>query len=414
MTLRLVLLAALAACNSSPHAAADAGGSGDAGPPVVLTGTPVVATAQLGTGDALLGTTADVVFDQVNGDTIFRARSNGTGLVQTPVDQIMVGWVQAETTNQLAANIAGWGLTEAALGADNTTRYMSMRAYQIDYYEDVDLTMPDKTAPPTAVYFVSKIYFGHSYEALFSGSESTFTAAVAATLPEASGSIMATAQSDNLMATNVGRGLVPTSGDAIFATSQSDVMADYTASGPSVPIFIEYRLVPGVAEPPGTTIPWQSAEKATIAIDEIDVFHNGAYLDLSNTAWTISASCSINGAVVDQNDPVWTDGSVTAGGSTVNEDGTGPQDPDTADPTSTYGRYAGLPWQKALPVADGNQLECDLAGERTDTSTPVALPPVVIDQTVDTASNVDGRAGNYDTGTSLDYQVHYTITYSAN
>ena len=39
-------------------------------------------------------------------------------------------------------------------------------------------------------------------------------AAVAATLPNASGSIQATAQSDNLMATNVGRGLVPNDGTA--------------------------------------------------------------------------------------------------------------------------------------------------------------------------------------------------------
>src|SRR5262249_6114566 len=155
-----------------------------------------------------------------NGDAIFAPRID-----HTPVDQITIGWVQAETTKQLAANLKGWGLGSAALDVQNKTRYMSMRAYQIDYFEDVDLTMPGKVASPSAVYFVSRIYFGHSYEALLSGTESTFTAALAASLPQAQGSIQATAQSDHLTATNVGRGLVPTNGMAIFAQSQSDVMS---------------------------------------------------------------------------------------------------------------------------------------------------------------------------------------------
>jgi hypothetical protein len=383
-----------------------------AAPPITLTGTPIVATAQLGTGEALIGTTADSIFNQVNGDAIFDLRSDANGAVHTTVNQITTGWIQAENTNQLAANIAGWGVGSAALGADNTTRYMSMRAYNVDYYEDVDLTKVDKQAPANAVYFVSKIYFGHSYEALFSGDQSTFTAAVAATLPQASGSISDTAHSDNLMSSNVGRGLVPTNGDAIFAQSQSDVMASYMASGPSVPIFIEYRLIPGAAEPPGTDIPWSSPFKATIAIDEIDVFHNGAFLDASNTAWSVSTNCSINGAIVDQNDPVWTQDSVSAGGTSVSDDGTGPQDPNTGDPSSTYGRYASLPWSKTFPISTGNTLRCDVGGQRTDPSTPVTLPNVAIEVPVDTSTNVDGYIGNYDTGNHLDYLVHYTVTYT--
>jgi hypothetical protein len=404
------LLIFLIACNSGAATTPDGNmPPGDAPPPITLTGTPILATAQLGTGEALIGTTADVLFNQVNGDTIFTPR-----LTQTTVNQITTGWVQAETTTQLAANIAGWGVGSAALDVSNKTRYMSMRAYQIDYYEDVDLTKPDKLAPPTAVYFVSRIYFGHSYEALFSGTESTFTAAVAATLPQASGSIQATAASDNLSATNVGRGLVPNSGTAIFAQSQGDVMANYMASGPSVPIFVEYRLIPGIAEPPGTQIPWSSPYSARIAIDEIDVFHNGSFLDASNTAWSVSTNCSINGAVVDQNDPVWTQSSVSAGGSDVNSDGSGPQDPNTGSPTSTYGRYASLAWSKSFPISTGNTLRCDVGGQRTDPSTPVELPNVAIVVPVDVTTDVDDRAGNYDTGNRLDYQLHYTVTYTAN
>ncbi len=401
----VILLAAGCGGGNSSANSPDAAAMPDAGS-IVLTGTPILATARLGTGEALLGTTVDATFNQVNGDAIFAPRT-----VHTPVEQVMTGWVQAETTKELAANVAGWGLTSAALDAGNSTRYMSMRAYQIDYYEDVDLTAVRATAPGPAVYFISKLYFGHSYEALFSGDSSQFTAAVAATLPQASGSISAKAQADHLMATNVGRGLVPNGGDAIFAASPSDVMSAYSASGDAVPIFVEYRLVPGVAEPEGTTIPWQSASHATIAIDEVDVFHNGAFLDATNTAWTVSVNCSVNGALVDQNDPLWTQSSVSAGGSHVDPGGSGPQDPNTGDPTSTYGRYAGLPWSRTFPVAAGNHLECDLSGTRTDPSTPVALPPVPIAIDVDTASNVDGRAGNYDTGNRLDYQVHYTVTY---
>jgi hypothetical protein len=290
---------------------------------------------------------------------------------------------------------------------------MSMRAYQIDYYEDVDLTVLGTTAPGPAVYFVSKIYFGHSYEALFSGSSSAFSAAVAATLPQASGSIQATATADHLMASNVGRGLVPTSGDALFAANSGDVTSHYSASGPAVPIFIEYRLVPNVSAPPGTMIPWASTNKATISIDELDVFHNGSHLDASNTAWTVSANCSVNGAVVDQDDPVYSNSSISAGGTDV-MDGSGPQDPNTGDPTSTYGRYAGLPWRRSFPVDDGNDLECDLSGQRTDVNPAVPLPPVSAHVTVNTQQPVDAYFGNYDTGNRLDYVVHTTVTYSPN
>jgi hypothetical protein len=336
------------------------------------------------------------------------------GISHTAVEQLSVGWVQAETTSQLAANIAGWGLTSAALQAGNDTRYMSMRAYQIDYYEDVDLTQRGVTAPSPAIYFVSKIYYGHSYEALFSGSSSTFTAAVAATLPQASGSISAAASADHLTASNVGRGLVPTSGDALFATNQADVTSKYSSSGPAVPIFIEYRLVPGAVVPAGTTIPWASTNKATFAIDEVDVFHDGSFLDASNTAWTISANCSVNGAVVDQDDLVWSSSSVSAGGTSVDTGGGGPQDPNTTSPTSTYGRYAGLPWKRTFPVNDGNDLECDLSGQRTDPSTPVPLPPVTAHVVVDTSSSIEVRPGNYDTGNRLDYAIHASVTYSSN
>lgn len=403
----------LVACSSTttpPPAEPDASGGS-----ITLTGTPIVATAQLGTGEAVIGTTTDGLFAQVNGDAIFALRSDANGPVHTTVNQITTGWIQAENTNQLAANIAGWGVGSGALDAGNTTRYMSMRAYNVDYYEDVDLTAITHQAPASAVYFVSKIYFGHSYEALFQGNSSTFTAALAATLPTAKGSISATATADNLTASNVGRGLVPTSGDAIFAQSQADVMASYTASGPAVPIFVEYRLVPGAAAPAGTEIPWESPFKATIAIDEVDVFHNGSVGDFSNTAWSVSATCSINGAIVDQDDPVWSQSSVTAGGTHVNDDGTGPQDPNAGNPTSTYGRYASLPFHKSFPIATGNSLRCDLGGQRTDTDPAVTLPNVAITIPVDTAGgDVSAYAGNYDSGNGLDYVVHYTVTYTAN
>ncbi|HEY0250375.1 MAG TPA: hypothetical protein VGC41_02570 [Kofleriaceae bacterium] len=412
------LFLVLACCNSSPHASPDAAPPPeiDAAPPqVVLVGTPILATAQLGTGETALGTTVDKDFAQVNGDTIFQPRNDGMGgVAHTAVEQLSVGWVQAETTNQLAANIAGWGLTSAALDVGNTTRYMSMRAYQIDYYEDVDLTQLGTTAPPSAIYFVSKIYYGHSYEALFSGSSSTFTAAVAATLPQASGSISATASSDHLMASNVGRGLVPTSGDALFAASSSDITSKYSSSGPAVPIFIEYRLVPGAVAPPGDMIGWTSSHTATFAIDEVAVFHNGSFLDASNTAWRLAATCSVNGAIVDQDDVVWTSPSVSAGGTTVDAGGAAPQDPDSGSPTGTYGRYAGLVWKRQFPVNDGNQLECDLTGERTDPATSVPLPPVTAKTTVDVATPVEGWPGNYDAGNRLDYRIHATVTYSAN
>ena len=392
--------------------------SADAAPDVVvLTGTPIRATAALGTGEQLLGTTVNSDFVQVNGNVIFAPRQDpsGTGLLQTTVNQVETAWVQVESTTDLAANLGGWGLGMAALNASSTTRYESMRAYQIDYFEDVDLTTLVAQAPPTATYFVSKIFFGHSYEALFSGDQSTFTAALAVSLPEASGSISTTAASDNLSVTNVGHGLVPDSGDAIFAVSTADVMTNYMATGDAVPIYVEYRLIPGVSAPPGTNIPWTSSTLATIAIDQIDVFHNGTTFDsVEHSAWSISATCKVNGAVVDDNDQVWSNSSVGASGTDINPCMYSlPQDPNQMSPTSTYARYTQIPWSHSFPIASGNTLECDLSGERTDVNPNVQLPPVVIQLPAEPPCDTDGWIGNYDTGTSLDYVVHYTVTYAS-
>jgi hypothetical protein len=164
--------------------------------------------------------------------------------------------------------------------------------------------------------------------------------------------------------------------------------------------------------PPGSTIPWASPYHATISIDEIDVFHNGAFLDASNTAWSVSATCSVNGAVVAPGETVWTQSSVSAGGSHVgNEE---PWDPNSTNATSTYGRYSGLPWSRSFPIASGNTLRCNVGGQRTDPSTPVTLPNIPIEIPVDVDYPDDGWHGNYDTGNRLDYVVHYTVTYSQN
>lgn len=388
------------------------GGGGDAGI-VILTGTPIVATAALGTGEPLLGTPVDAQFNQVNGNALFRPRSVGGVNVKTPVNQITTGWVQAQSSQDLAANLKGWGLGSAELSATNTTRYISMRAYQMDHYQDVDLTMPVGTAPPSAVYFVSKIYFGHSYEALFSGQDTVLTAGVAATLRAASGSISAKAAQNNLTQTNVGRGLVPNNGMAIFATSNADVMSSYSADGPAVPIYIEYRLIPGVVEPTQTQIPWASQIHATIRIDEINVFHNGSYLDASDTSWVIRAQCRVGNVVQESSVRVWSHNAVSAGGTRVDPNPSiPPQDPNRSDPTSTYGRYAGLAWQRTYAVAAGNTLECVLTGERNDTNPPEPLPPVsILVPSIDSARPVSGYVGNYDTGTDLDYLVHYSVTF---
>src|SRR5450432_744648 len=74
MHARWLTLLLLGCNNPHPAAVVDAGGPpADAPPAVILVGTPILATAQLGTGDALLGTTVDATFAQINGDAIFGA-----------------------------------------------------------------------------------------------------------------------------------------------------------------------------------------------------------------------------------------------------------------------------------------------------------------------------------------------------
>lgn len=378
------------------------------GRPIVLTGPEIIATAPAGIGHLTLGMPVDENFNQIGGESLFE-----TAPQSSPQNAFQFQWVKAESSRELAANFRGWQLT-GDFDLNTSTRYMSMRANQTDYYEEVDLAKPAATAPNGAVYFVWKIYYGHSYEALFSADQTVFTSGVAAQLALAQGSISAKATELNLQQTNVGRGLVPNSGTAIFAQDAAEVQANYSASPDSaVPIFVGYRLVPNAVLPEAAPIPWQGAIHPTLRITEIDVFHNGAVLDASNTAWDLWATCRLGGAVLVDGEAVWSHPEVSAGGSDVNPDGvTPPQDPNVNDPTTTYGRNAGLSWSHTFSVASQNVISCVIEGERNDVDPAVPLPPVLIEFAVDETQPIAaGIAGNYDVGTNLDYAVQYSVSY---
>lgn len=74
-------------------------------------------------------------------------------------------------------------------------------------------------------------------------------------------------------------------------------MTNYSTLGPSVSIYVEYRLVPGATAPVPAQIGWAAAVHARVSVTELDVFHSGAFLDASNTAWAVLADCKVNGVV---------------------------------------------------------------------------------------------------------------------
>ena len=186
--------------------------------------------------------TADFVRLQgKEGQSLFPSASRPRATEQGRVDH---AFVFADSQMKLGANASGWGVSLEA-GMATSQRYGSYRAMQIKKVHEIDDTTDPRPTPAHAVYYPWRIYVGHSYEMLFSGSADTFHVGVQATMPFFSGGIEEFSSRYNLQGRFVGHGLKPKTAGAIFATTPEAIMANYETSGKPVPILVEWREIPG-------------------------------------------------------------------------------------------------------------------------------------------------------------------------
>lgn len=232
-------------------------------PKVQGTGMSVFASAPVGVGEHFLGIPLDAHFRPYQGPMGATLFAPGQP-IRTPQHKVEHDIYRGASQLELEANFSGWGVSAQA-GNTESTRYASYRAMQIDEAVEVNDRTPMRPPPSDAVYYLWRVYLGHTFEMVFSAHESVFTARVAAALLGASGSLSAFASKNSLIWKMTGRGLVPRTGDAIFARDETGIMQSYTTEGAAVPIFVEYRTIPGRRPPDDRAIPWEDSQRSPLA-----------------------------------------------------------------------------------------------------------------------------------------------------
>jgi hypothetical protein len=139
------------------------------------------------------------------------------------------------------------------------------------------------------------------FEGVLSGSDTGFHAGVQARLKKWEFGIKAFAQSENLEFTATGLGLTPKTGDALFAWSIDDIAQKYDTTGNAVPIFVEYRGIPG-AVIDRKSIPWLHAYRVEFRFKTFTVLNDGAWF--FSPSWNAMATCRKNGREVGA-DKMW-------------------------------------------------------------------------------------------------------------
>jgi hypothetical protein len=278
----------------TPDAAASADSNVKAGADNAQAGAfaPIKATAPQGIDDSMLGAPVDVHFHRLDGHdgaSLFDP-STTKKLPQTVVEH---GVQTVSDSLTLQANLSAW-VVNAKGSYESTNRYDTFHASQVVSISEVDeAAEPTGAAPPGAVFYVSKIFWGHSYEAVFEGSSRSFGAGLGAALTTLKGDVEAVASTKNLKLHFVGSGLTPKKKDGLFVQTPEELLNAYEISADPVPIFVEYKLLPRVASPANESFHYDVPKHVTVKFKTLHVENDGAWF---STQWRVSASCSVGSA----------------------------------------------------------------------------------------------------------------------
>lgn len=226
------------------------------------------------------------------------------------VNEISHESLQVRDVEALRANARGWGVVSVTGEVDLRQRFATYRAYEISRVVTVDDATVMVNPPQGAAYYLWQIHLGHGYEEVVRGDASTFTFDAGVRFLSAAGGIGDFTQNSHLESLCVGHGLVPTTGKSIFARSPDEIQKSYSAFGPDVPIFVDYRQLPDAIVDVGE-IPWVAPLSVSVAFRMMRVIEDGTW---GSTLWTVDAFCQVNGRDVPvQNSKVWPEARVAAG-----------------------------------------------------------------------------------------------------
>jgi hypothetical protein len=181
------------------------------------------------------------------------------------------------------AHASAWGV-EGNVGSASTQRFASYRAMIVRDVYEIDDTTAMRRAPNDAVYYPARIYFGHIYEVVLSGTENSFNAGVAAELAIVTVGIQQFAHQHDLKLQAMGRGLAPKDERAIFARTEREIQNSYKADGgAAVPILVEWRIIPGRSARQ-RPIEWKSLEKGCAGETGCEPCQRWSFVSIEYTA----------------------------------------------------------------------------------------------------------------------------------
>lgn len=174
-----------------------------------------------------------------------------------------------------------------------TKRFGIYRAVQIQNVYELRDNTPMNPPPAGAVYYPWRIYVGHAYTEVVEGDASTFTADVGAKFLTWGVTAGVERSKYNLQSRVSGRGLIPVSGQSIFAHGPAEIQQQYRANGPPVPIVVEYRQIPNTRTADGTIV-WVQPKTVNIRFTNLQVGSDGAWIK-SYASWNMQFQCFVNG-----------------------------------------------------------------------------------------------------------------------
>ena len=333
----------------------------------------------------MLGTPLDAHFQtiQSGGTTIFP----GAPITGLQADDFKHEKIEIHDTTTFDANVSAWGGAfgmRAGMGSSSESRFASYRAYDVHFVSVVDDRYPHSSPPPYAVWYPARIYWGHSYEVVCSGNAYTTSANLEAKIKIFSGNFSASDGQDGINCKLTGRGLQPKKRGAIFAASDGEVRASYDDFGaPPSPVFVEYRLIPGISPPPPGTINWLSQLSVEVRYDSI---HIDSQSNLLSVAYHAQGFCKLDG----QNVP----GSLMPA---VNGD------------SGKGGTNLSTSWAASFQASPGQKISCGLQGNFHGAWHSGSMPTAsMADFAITAAGTFPGsfHGSNGDT----QYTVNYTVS----
>lgn len=250
-------------------------------------GFAVTATAPKGIDDSIVGAPVGRDFVRLKGDAA-RSLFAPEAVKKLSQPSVEITTVTMNDRLSLEANISAW-MVNVSGSYDASNRFESRRALQVTGFTTIDdAATPQVEAAADAVYYVSKVTWGHSYEAVFEGSARSFGAGVEAKLIKFGGSVDALTKSANLHAHLIGLGLTPKTPDALVAAPER-LLEAYEMSPEPVPVLVEYRLITGRPLPENARIEYKPVS-TEIRFTTMKVAAEASW---GATPWKLSAECRV-------------------------------------------------------------------------------------------------------------------------